>query len=344
MNKIGRPFDDFRALLGALPEADAGQMAQARARQAKLAKPQGGLGRLEELAVWLCGWRGREKPLIIRPLVAVFAGNHGIAKNAGAAYPAEMTRKMADNFAKGFAAVSQICLINDLGLKLYDLALDCPTEDISKDAAMDERSCAATMAFGMESVSGGTDLLCLGDMGNGNHIAAAALAAVLYGGAPEDWLGAPAAGSASAAAWEQECALARRAVALHRPYCAPADSLEALRRLGGREIAALAGAILAARMEKIPVILDGFVVTLAAAVLHKANPRALDHCLAGHVSAEPGHRKLLHLLDKKPLLDLGLHMGEGAGAALAAQLVKAAALCHAQMAAFEAAEATVPEA
>ncbi|KAA6204865.1 MAG: nicotinate-nucleotide--dimethylbenzimidazole phosphoribosyltransferase [Candidatus Tokpelaia sp.] len=335
MNTIGRPFDDFRALLQTMPEADAGQMARARARQAKLACAPGALGRLEEIAVWLCGWRGREKPLIMRPLVAVFAGNHGIARNNISPYAPETTRHMVDNFAKGGAAINQICTVNDLGLKVYDLALAYPTEDISLDAAMDERSCAATMAFGMEAIVGDTDLLCLGDMGNGSA-AAAAMACLLFGGEPEAWL-SPAAGI-KGGFFERELEFVRRAVALHKPYCAKADAFEVLRRAGGRELAAIVGAILAARMEKIPVILDGFAVTIAAAVLYKANPRALDHCLAGHVAAEPGHRKLLELLDKKPLLDLGLHLGEGTGAALAAAIVKSAALCHAQMASFAAAE------
>jgi len=332
MSTIGRPFDDFRALLHNMPEADAGQMARARARQARLAKPQGALGRLEDIAVWLCGWRGREKPLILRPLVAVFAGNHGSIRHNTSPWPPETTRHMVDNFARGGAAVNQICSINDLGLKVYDLALAYPTEDISSDAAMDERSCAATMAFGMEAVAGGADLLCLGEMGNGNRTAAAAMACLLFGGEPEAWL-SPAADRDSSF-YARELAVVRRAVALHKPYCDAADSFEVLRRAGGRELAALCGAILAARMEKVPVILDGFAVCVAAAVLYKANPRALDHCLAGHVSAEAAHKTLLERLDKKPLLDLGLSLGEGAGAALAANIVKSAALCHAQMAGF----------
>lgn len=331
MNAVGRPFDDFRALLHNLPQPDENMLAAARAHQDRLTKPQGALGRLEEIAIWLATWRGQEKPVITRPLVAVFAANHGVTDENVTPFPRSVTRQMVDNFASGGAAINQICIANDLGLKIYDLALDYPTMDISRDAAMDERGCAATMAFGMEAIAGGTDLVCLGEMGIGNTTVAAALAFGLFGGEAEDWTG-PGTGS-TGAYFERKLKTIRKAVALHREYLD--DPFEALRRLGGREFAAIVGAILAARMEKIPVILDGFVVSVAAAVLFKAHPQALDHCLVGHVSAEPGHRRLLEKLGKKPLLDLGMRLGEGTGAALAAGVVKAAALCNAQMATFE---------
>lgn len=195
---------------------------------------------------------------------------------------------------------------------------------------MDERACAATMAFGMEAIAGGTDLVCLGEMGIGNTTVAAALCMGLFGGEAEDWVG-PGAG-ASGECFERKLNCVRRAVGLHKDHLD--DPFEVLRRLGGREFAAIIGAILAARMEKIPVILDGFAVTAAAAVLFKAEPAALDHCLVGHLSAEPGHGLLLQKLGKKPLLNFGMKLGEGTGAALAAGIVKAAALCHTQMATF----------
>jgi len=332
-----RPFDDFRDLLAQMPQADPVQEAIAHLRQKGLFMPCGGLGRLEELAAWLCSWRDMEKPLIVRPLVAVFAGNHGLIRHNISPYPADFTKKMVDNFAKGGAAVNQICIVNDLGLKVFDLALDYPTEDIAADAAMDERSCAATMAFGMEAIMGGADLLCLGAMGNGNRVAAAAMACLLFGGDAADWL-SPEPGI-DAAFHTRSLEIVRRAVALHKPHCEGADSFEVLRRAGGREMAAIAGAILAARMERIPVILDGFVSCVAAAALQKAHPRALDHCLAGHESAAPEHGRLLQIMGKKPLLNLGLRLEEGAGAAMAAGIVKSAALCHAQMAHFTGSEA-----
>jgi nicotinate-nucleotide--dimethylbenzimidazole phosphoribosyltransferase len=325
----GLPFDDFRNLLNDLPGPDEAAIAAVRARDAQLTKPAGALGRLEEIAEWLAAWTGRE-PAVTRPLVAVFAGNHGVVKQGVAPFPQGVTAQMVENFAAGGAAINQICIAHDLGLKVFDLALDYPTADITQDAAMDEKTCAATMAFGMEAVAGGTDLLCIGEMGIGNTTIAAAIFHALYGGSAEEWVG-PGTGSAGDVLERKVDAVAR-AVALHRAHLS--DPLEVLRRLGGREVAAMAGAILAARMERIPVIIDGFVATAAAAVLHAASPTALDHCIAGHVSAEPAHAKALDRIGKQPLLSLGMRLGEGTGAALAAGIVKSAALCHAGMATF----------
>ncbi len=325
----GLPFDDFRTLLKNLPGPDEAAVAAVRERDAQLTKPAGSLGRLEEIAEWLAAWTGRA-PAVTRPLVAVFAGNHGVVNQGVAPYPQSVTAQMVANFAAGGAAVNQICIANDLGLKVFDLALDYPTADITQEAAMDEKTCAATMAFGMEAIAGGTDLLCIGEMGIGNTTVAAAIFHGLYGGDAAEWVG-PGTGSAGEVLTRKIDAVAR-AVELHRPHLG--DPLELLRRLGGRELAAMAGAILAARTERIPVIIDGYVATAAAAVLHAANPAALDHCLAGHVSAEPAHAKALARIGKEPLLSLGMRLGEGSGAALAAGIVKAAALCHSGMATF----------
>lgn len=329
MSASGLPFDDFRELLKNLPEADSAQLAAARERDAQLTKPAGSLGRLEEIAFWLAAWTGRP-PQVSRPLVAIFAGNHGVTRQGVTPFPPSVTKQMVDNFAAGGAAINQICIANDLGLKIFDLALDIPTGDITVEAALDERNCAATMAFGMEAVAGGTDLLCIGEMGIGNTTIAAAIFHALYGGEAKDWVG-PGTGS-EGEILQRKIAAVEKAVELHRPHLG--DPLEVLRRLGGREVAAMAGAILAARVQRIPVLIDGYVATAAAAVLHAANPRALDHCLIGHVSAEPGHIKVLDRLGKTPLLALGMRLGEGTGAALAAGIVKAAALCHSGMATF----------
>lgn len=331
MNTVPRSFDDFSALLHKLPQPDKTAIAAAHARQASLTKPHGALGRLEEIAVWLCGWRGQANPLITRPLVAIFAGNHGVTDENVTAFSQKMTQKMVDIFSIGGAAINQICTANNLGLKIYDLALEYPTLNISRDAAMDEYSCSSAMTFGMEAIDDETDLICLGEIGIGNTTVASALALGLFGGDAEDWTG-PGSGS-TGAFFERKLKIVRKAVALHCNYLD--NPFEVMRRLGGREFAAIAGAILAARMGKIPVILDGFSVTAAAAVLFKFHQNALDHCLAGHVSAEPGHRKLLEKLGKKPLLDLGMRLGEGTGAALATSIVKSAALCHAQMTTFK---------
>jgi len=332
------PFDDFRALFAQFPAPDAGIIIKAQERQKQLTKPQGSLGRLEDIALWLAGWRAQEKPLISKPLVAIFAGNHGVTRQKITPFEPAATQQMVDNFTHGGAAINQICAAHNLGLKVYDLALDYPTNDITQMPAMDVRGCAATIAFGMEAIAGGTDLLILGEMGIGNTTIASALCHGLYGGKAEDWTG-PGTGS-TGEFFARKLAAVRDSVALHAAHLG--DPFELLRRLGGREFAAMAGAILAARMQRIPVLLDGFVVCAAAAVLHAVQADALDHCLVGHVSQEPAHRRLLEILGKKPLLDLGMRLGEGSGAALAAGIIKAAALCHTQMATFAEAGITAP--
>lgn len=326
----GLPFDDIRSLIASMPGPDLAAVEAVRRRDRMLTKPPGALGRLEEIAEWLAAWTGREQPQVTRPLVAIFAGNHGVTRQGVSPFPSEVTAQMVANFAAGGAAINQICAVGDLGLKVFDLALDIPTGDITQEPAMDEKTCAATMAFGMEATAGGIDLLCIGEMGIGNTTVAAAIYHGLYGGNAEDWVG-PGTGS-DAAGLKRKADAARRAVELHSAHSK--DPLELLRRLGGREIAAMAGAILAARMQKVPVIIDGFVATSAAAVLHAADPSALDHCLLGHVSAEPGHRRVIERLGMRPVLDLDMRLGEGTGAALAAGIVRAAALCHTGMATF----------
>ncbi len=336
MPATGLPFDDIRALFPLLPPASETCVADVRERDRELTKPAGSLGRLEELVEWLAAWQGRSKPVITRPLVAVFAGNHGVTAQGVSAYPQAVTRAMMENFAAGGAAINQICAAYDLGLKVFELALDIPTADITREAAFDEAGCAATIAFGMEAVAGGTDLLCVGEMGIGNTTIAAAVYYALYGGKAADWVGRGT--GVDDAGLARKIAAVEKAVALHRAHLA--DPLELLRRLGGREIAAMLGAILAARMERVPVILDGYVATAAAAILHAIAPGSIDHCLAAHVSAEGAHAEVLRRHGKKPLLDLGLRLGEGSGAALAAGLLKAALACHRDMATF--AQAQVP--
>jgi nicotinate-nucleotide--dimethylbenzimidazole phosphoribosyltransferase len=326
----GLPFDDFRALIAKLPGPDEAAVAAVRARDAVLTKPAGSLGRLESIVEWLAAWQGKAPPTVNRPLVAIFAGNHGVTAQGVSAFPAAVTRQMVENFAAGGAAINQICLAYDLSLKVYDLALDIPTGDITLEPALDEAACAATMAFGMEATAGGIDLLCIGEMGIGNTTIAAALFAALFGGAAADWVG-PGTG-VDAAGMSRKQAAVTAALARHAGHLG--DPLEVLRRLGGREIAAMTGAILAARINRVPVIVDGYVATAAAAVLFAMDPGALDHCLFAHVSAEPAHARALARMEKTPLLDLGMRLGEGTGAALAAGIVKAAVRLHAGMATF----------
>ena len=324
------PFDDIRSLLTQMPAADQASVAAVQERDAQLTKPPGALGRLEELVEWLAAWQAEYPPKIERPVVAVFAGNHGVVAQGVSPFPQEVTKQMVANFQSGGAAVNQICKTFDAGLKVFELALEQPTRDITQDAALDEADCAATMAYGMEATAGGCDLLCLGEMGIGNTTIAAAICHGLYGGQAEDWVG-PGTG-ADAEGMKRKANAVRRAVELHKAHLG--DPLEVLRRLGGRELAAIAGAILAARIQRIPVLLDGYVVTAAAAVLHAMDAKALDHCKVAHCSAEPAHRALIAKLGQKPLLDLDMRLGEGSGAALAIALVKAAVALHTDMATF----------
>ena len=313
-----------------MPKADEAARAAAREREGQLTKPAGSLGRLEEISEWMAAWQGSARPHVDRPLVAVFAGNHGVVAQGVSAFPASVTQAMVANFQAGGAAINQICKTFDLSLKVYELALEKPTGDMTQEPALDEKSCAATMAFGMEALASEPDLLVLGEMGIGNTTAAAAIYHALYGGQAEDWVGRGT--GVDDEGLRRKADAVRAAVARHKPYLD--DPLQVLARLGGRETAAIAGAILAARMRRTPVLLDGFVVCSAAAVLLALDDSALDHCLAAHVSAERAHRHALKLLGKTPLLDFGMRLGEGSGAALAVGIVKAAVACHNGMATF----------
>jgi nicotinate-nucleotide--dimethylbenzimidazole phosphoribosyltransferase len=323
-------LDEIRPLLGHLPGPDLEAGTAATARQAQLTKPAGSLGRLEELATWLATWQARHPPRLDHPRTLIFAGSHGVASRGVSAYPAAVTAQMVQNFIAGGAAVNQLCRIFDAGLKVYEMNLDTPTGDIVVEPAMSEEECAKAMAYGMMAVEPGIDVLALGEMGIGNTTAAAALSAGLFGGAPDLWTG-PGTGVAGAALEAKRRAVAQ-AVARHRE--AAHDALDMLRRLGGFELAAITGAVVAARLGRVPVVLDGFASTAAAAVLFAADPHALDHCVVGHVSAEPGHRRLLGQIGQQPLFDLGMRLGEGSGATLAFAVLKAAVACHTGMATF----------
>lgn len=327
-------LDDVRNLIRIMPGPDLEAAAAVRSRDRELTKPQGSLGMLETIVEWLAAWQGDPKPVITRPLVVVFAGNHGIVNRGVSAYPQSVTQAMVENFAAGGAAINQLCATYDLGLKIFDLALEVPTPDVCEKDAFDANGCAATIAFGMEAIAGGTDLLCVGEMGIGNTTIAAILYHALYGGAAADWVG-PGTGVTSDALARKvaatDCAVERAGGPIGESGI---DALELLRRLGGREIAAMLGAIVAARHQRIPVIIDGFVASSAAALLHAIRRDAIDHCLFAHRSAEPAHKAVLARLGKEPLLDLGMRLGEGTGAALAAGIVKAAAKIHVSMATF----------
>ncbi|MFD0979667.1 nicotinate-nucleotide--dimethylbenzimidazole phosphoribosyltransferase [Tropicimonas aquimaris] len=327
------PFTDIQGLrkaLADLPHPDATAAEAAAGRNAMLTKPPAALGRLEELALWYAGWRGDARPRLEAPQVVVFAGNHGVAARGVSAFPVEVTVQMVANFEAGGAAINQLAKAFGATMDVVSLELDRPTGDFTEGPAMSEAELMAAMVAGWQAVDPQADLLVTGEMGIGNTTAAAAIAAGLYGGGAEAWVGRGTGVDDAGLARKREVVDA----GLARHAEANGDPLEILRRLGGREIAAMAGAILAARHHRIPVILDGFICCSAAAVLAEAAPGALDHAVAGHVSAEGAHAAMLERLGKAPLLSLGLRLGEGSGAALAIGVLKGAIACHSGMATF----------
>jgi nicotinate-nucleotide--dimethylbenzimidazole phosphoribosyltransferase len=299
--RVANPFDDVRNLLQGLPP-----------NQPAAVVP-GDLGRLGSLGAWIAGWQGKPLPSADRALIAVFAASHGLSERLGSEARAA-TRNLLDAFSAGAAPTNAVCAANGIGFKAFDLAIDLPSGDIAHEPAMDERACVATMAFGMESIAGGTDLLGVGEASSAAEIAAAAMLCALYDDPPNAWLDEERSGPQAVGVVTS---------ALLRHGRAGGDPLAILASLGGRDLAAMTGAILAARLERVPVILDGFTAAAAAAVLHAMDPGAIGHCLPGHLSAHGRHGALLGRLGLDPLLvGLGIGVGEGVGAALAAGVVK----------------------
>ncbi|NQV58884.1 MAG: nicotinate-nucleotide--dimethylbenzimidazole phosphoribosyltransferase [Alphaproteobacteria bacterium] len=322
--------DELRRLLADLPQADAAAHTAAKARNDLLTKPQGALGKLEDLALWLAAWQGRAVPKLEQVQVLVFAGNHGVVAQGVSAFPAAVTAQMVGNFAAGGAAINQLCAVAGAALKVLGLDLDNPTADFTQAPALSWEEFLDALRQGMAQVDGNADLVCVGEMGIGNTSVAAALAHALYGGAAGDWTGR--------GTGVDDAGLARKAQAVAkgraRHSAILGDPLEIARCLGGRELAAMAGAALAARRASIPVLIDGYVASAALAPLYAAAPEFLAHCWAAHVSAEPGHMRLLEKMGLSPLLDLGMRLGEGSGAATAILLLRAACATHAGMASF----------
>ena len=330
---MAAPFAEILDLLLLGPEGNEEAVDAIRMRDAQLTKPPGSLGELERLVEWLARWQGKASPTLDNPMVAIFAGNHGVTDQGVSAFPRDVTAQMVANFTAGGAAISQICALHELNLRVFELALELPTGDITLEPAMDDRMCAATVAYGMEAIAGKPDCLAIGEMGIGNTTVAAAIYAALYGGSGADWVGRGT--GVDDAGLERKAAAVDRALALHRD--ALTDPLAILARLGGREIAAMLGALVAARHQKTPVFVDGFVATAAAAIAHAVHPESIDHCIFGHVSAEHGHRAALERMGVTPMLDLGMRLGEGTGAALGMVLAKTALHLHRNMATFDSA-------
>ena len=319
---------EISKLADTLPAAHQGARSEAQARQDSLTKPPGSLGRLEDLALFMAQWRATPRPTIAKAQALVFAGNHGICAQGVNPFPQEVTAQMVANFEHGGAAINQLCRASGADLQVVSLELDRPTADFTQSPAMTEAETLAALNIGAAAVDTTADVLILGEMGIGNSTVAAALATALFGGTAADWVG-PGTGSDPAGIARKVAAITT-GVARHGGL----GGMETLAALGGREQAAICGAILAARAARIPVILDGFICTAAAATLHATDARLLDHCLVGHASAEPGHRRLLEALGKRAVLEFDMRLGEGSGAALALGILRAALECHNGMATF----------
>ncbi len=311
-----------------------------RAHQDQLTKPPGSLGRLESLVAWLARWQERPVPRLDRVEIVVFAGNHGVVAQGVSPYPASVTAQMVANFAHGGAAINQLAKTAGGTLRVVPIALDRPTGDVSREPAMDEGDFLAALERGGSVVEPGIDLLCLGEMGIGNTTTAACLCAALFGGGGSAWAGR---GTGLDAA-----GVAHKAAIVDRALAANADGLknpwEIARVLGGRELAAILGAVIAARLNRVPVVLDGFVCTAAAAPLAAAAPGGLAHAVISHLSAEGGHHALVAALGLAPLLSLDMRLGEASGAALAVPILRAALACHTGMATFAEASVSGPAA
>jgi len=313
-----------------LPQPDEASADAVRERSRDVLRPAGALARLDEVAGWLASWQRTVSPSVKAPALIVFAGDHGVTSEGVSAYPSEVTAAMLRALREGVATAS--VLAGELGatVRVVDCGVGAPTGNIAVEPAMDRDRFDECFELGRSSVREvEADLLVLGEMGIGNTTAAAALAASLFGLTADDWTGR--------GTGVDDDTLARKidVVRRARERVGEERGFDLLRELGGTEMVAIAGALVEARIRSLPVVLDGFVVTAAAASLEVLRPGALDHCIAGHRSPEPGHQLLLEKLGMVPLLDLGLRLGEGSGALAAVPLVRMAAAGVTKVATFE---------
>jgi nicotinate-nucleotide--dimethylbenzimidazole phosphoribosyltransferase len=329
---------------------------KAQARQQQLTKPAGSLGQLEQLAIHLAALQGRERPSIKQLWISIFAADHGVVAEGVSAFPQAVTGQMLRNFVSGGAAISVLARQLGAALEVIDLGTALPLEDLpgvrhlhlgagtanfAVGPAMSGAQALLALQAGRDSVlraqQAGAELFIGGEMGIGNTTAATALACWLLD-CPVAGLVGPGTGLDRAGV-ARKTAVIEAALALHRPVIG--TPFEALQHLGGFEILALVGAYLAGAQQGVPVLVDGFICSVAALAAVRLNPACRDWLLFAHSGAEPGHQRVLHALEAKPLLQLGLRLGEGSGAALAVPLLQMACSLHNDMATF--AEAAVAE-
>ncbi len=308
-----------------------GYMQLARQRQESLTKPSGSLGKLEDVAVFMAGWLQQEKPYLTNIKACIFAGNHGIVEQGVSCFPPEVTAQMVANFKSQGAAINQLCTLNDINLDVIPLQLERPVKDFTKTQAMSEGELIEAINMGAAQVDKAVNLYLPGEMGIGNTTSASAICYLLYGGQTHNWIGKGTGVNDEGLNCKSE--VLAKAHNLHAQFCNQ-DPLKILQSVGGREIAAILGLIIAARHYSIPVLLDGFIVCAAAAIIHSINNDALSHCLAAHLSNEKPHIDLLKHIQQQPLLDLEMRLGEASGAAVACAIIKAALITHNNMATF----------
>jgi nicotinate-nucleotide--dimethylbenzimidazole phosphoribosyltransferase len=354
--------DDAQTVLqqaiSAIRPPDSAATAAALARHEQLTKPRGSLGRLELLGVQLAGIQRQSIPAIREALVVVAAGDHGIAAEGVSAYPQEVTGQMLLNFLSGGAAINVLARAAGARLILIDAGscsdiqeqpgllvrrVRAGTGNFSREPAMTRAEAFAALKIGLdlaaEEAANGVDLLAVGEMGIANTTAASAIVAALSGRPAAEVTGRGT--GVDDAAWQHKCAVITAALELHAPESA--DPIGVLSAVGGFEIAALAGAIIGGAAAGMAVLLDGFITGAAALTAYCLAPAVQPYLIAAHRSVEPGHRVVLETLDLEPLLDLGLRLGEGSGAALAIPIVRAAAAILAEMATFESASVSRSE-
>ena len=321
---------DLAAELAVMPGPDLDARARVAQRATDVLRPVGALARLDEVAVWMAGWQHTDRPSVEAPACIVFAGDHGVTTRGVSAYPSEVTGTMLDALRSGAATAAVMARRIGASIEIIDAGVGTPTGDLSVEPALTLELFEECFQIGSEAVDAvDTDLVVLGEMGIGNTTAAAAICAATFGCMPEDWTGRGT--GIDDATMTRKIDIVGRA----RARVDGAYPQEILRQVGGSELAALAGAVVAARIRSLPVVLDGFVATAAVAPLELISPGALDHCIAAHVSSEPGHRLLLEKLAKSPLLDLDLRLGEASGALLAVPLLALACAAVTDVATFD---------
>ncbi len=302
----------------------------AKNRQNNLTKPIGSLGKLEKYAIWMAGWQKKEKPAIKNFQCLVFAGNHGVAKRNVSAYPSEVTEQMVKNFKNGGAAINQLCNLSNIKLSVIPISLENPTKDFSEEKAMNPNETLSAMKLGYNSVPKKCDLLLLGEMGISNTTSATAIACALFNASVKKWTGLGT--GISEKNLKNKISVIQKGLKLHGKKF---DSvIKILSCFGGREMAAIVGSVIAARVRGIPILLDGFVSTASAATLTIFKKNILEHCLISHLSSEPGHKGIILKLKKEPILDLNMRLGEASGGAVASLIIKAALVTHNKMATF----------